>query len=160
MHAPMYDALVPKVVIPVRAANSHSASMSGWPGEPSYRRTVASVSSPETMKFHIIQPVVVNQKIRSPACASTCRCSILRCSSRMPPWDWTIAFGNPVVPDEYRTHSGCDERHAVEDQRLLARRRATPSSSSPSTAVAPSPGIAPTIASSASVRSNSRPLYW
>ena len=74
--------------------------MSGYPGEPSYRSTVASVSSPETMKFHIIQPVVVNQNSRSPACASTCRCSIFRCSSRIPPWPWTIAFGSPVVPDE------------------------------------------------------------
>ncbi len=24
----------------------------------------------------------------------------------MPPWLWTIAFGSPVVPEEYRTHSG------------------------------------------------------
>jgi hypothetical protein len=58
------------------------------------------VSRPETRKFHIIQPVVVNQKTRSPARASTCRCSFLRCSSRIPPWPCTIAFGSPVVPDE------------------------------------------------------------
>ena len=52
------------------------------------------------MKFHIIQPVVVNQKRRSPGFASTCRCIFFSCSSRMPPWPWTIAFGSPVVPDE------------------------------------------------------------
>ena len=34
------------------------------------------------------------------ACASTCRCSIFRCSSRIPPWLCTIAFGRPVVPEE------------------------------------------------------------
>ena len=37
---------------------------------------------------------------RSPACASTWRCSFFRCSSRIPPWPWTIAFGRPVVPEE------------------------------------------------------------
>ena len=51
-------------------------------------------------KFHIIQPVVVNQKKRSPAFRSQCRCIFLRCSSRMPPCPCTIAFGSPVVPDE------------------------------------------------------------
>ena len=55
---------------------------------------------PATRKFHIIQPVVVNQKKRSSAWASTCRCSFFSCSSRMPPWPWTIAFGRPVVPEE------------------------------------------------------------
>jgi hypothetical protein len=60
----------------------------------------ASVSRPETRKFHIIQPVVVNQNTLSPSRASTCRPSIFRCSSRMPPWLWTIAFGSPVVPEE------------------------------------------------------------
>ena len=52
------------------------------------------------MKFHIIQPVVVNQKRRSPGWASTWRFSFFRCSSRIPPWPWTIAFGSPVVPEE------------------------------------------------------------
>ncbi len=64
------------------------------------------MSSAPTRKFHIIQPVVVNQKIRSPACASMCRLSFLSCSSRIPPWPWTIAFGRPVVPLEYRTQRG------------------------------------------------------
>ncbi len=58
------------------------------------------------MKFHIIQPVVVNQNSRSPACASRCNHAFFRCSSRIPPWPWTIGLGSPVVPDEYRTHSG------------------------------------------------------
>ena len=52
------------------------------------------------MKFHIIQPVVVNQNSRSPACASMCRRMTFSCSSRMPPWECTIAFGSPVVPEE------------------------------------------------------------
>ena len=30
----------------------------------------------------------------------------MRCSSRMPPWPCTIAFGSPVVPEVYSTHSG------------------------------------------------------
>ena len=37
---------------------------------------------------------------------SRCRFWCLSCSSRIPPWPWTIAFGSPVVPLEYRTHSG------------------------------------------------------
>ncbi len=48
----------------------------------------------------------MNQKTRSSSCASRCRWSFFRCSSRIPPWPWTIAFGRPVVPDEYRTQSG------------------------------------------------------
>jgi len=58
-----------------------------------------SESRPPTRKFHIIQPVVVNQNSRSPACASRWRRSFFRCSSRIPPWPWTIAFGSPVVPE-------------------------------------------------------------
>jgi len=57
------------------------------------------VRSPETRKFHILQPVVVNQKRRSPGWASTWRFSTFRCSSRMPPWLCMIAFGRPVVPE-------------------------------------------------------------
>ena len=64
------------------------------------------MSSTPTRKFHIIQPVVVNQNARSSACMSRCRFRCLSCSSRIPPWPWTIAFGRPVVPLEYRTHSG------------------------------------------------------
>ena len=50
-------------------------------------------------KFHIIQPVVVNQKSRSSACRSRCRCIFFSISSRTPPWPCTIAFGRPVVPE-------------------------------------------------------------
>ena len=53
--------------------------------------------------FHIIQAVVVNQSVRSPGPMSICRPNALRCSSRMPPWPWTIAFGSPVVPEENST---------------------------------------------------------
>ena len=70
------------------------------PGLPSKSTIAASVSSTETRKFHIIQPVVVNQNTRSPSRQSRCRYIILRCSSRIPPWPCTIAFGSPVVPDE------------------------------------------------------------
>ncbi len=35
MHCAMYEAEVPKIVIPACAASSHSTPMSGWPGEPS-----------------------------------------------------------------------------------------------------------------------------
>jgi hypothetical protein len=61
--APMNPALVPKVVTPASAAKSHSRAGSGCP---SYSTIVAPASSPPTRKFHIIQPVVVNQKKRSP----------------------------------------------------------------------------------------------
>ncbi len=64
------------------------------------------VSRPETRKFHIIQPVEVYQKNTSSGPRSQWRPNCLTCSTRMPPWDWTIAFGRPVVPEEYRTHSG------------------------------------------------------
>ena len=48
------------------SASRHSAPRSGWPGLPSYSTTVAPTSRPPMRKFHIIQPVVVNQKNRSP----------------------------------------------------------------------------------------------
>ena len=52
------------------------------------------------VKFHIIQPVVENQKKRSPACTSLWKCRYFRCSSRLPPWEWVLALGTPVVPEE------------------------------------------------------------
>jgi hypothetical protein len=93
----MKPALVPKVVTPASPANSHSRSGSGWP---SYSTIAAPASRPPTRKFHIIQPVVVNQKKRSPGLRSLCSRAFFRCSSRMPPCPCTIAFGSPVVPDE------------------------------------------------------------
>src|SRR5215210_7388261 len=95
--APMNPALVPKVVTRASAANSHSRFGSGCP---SYRTIVAPASNPPTRKFHIIQPVVVNQKKRSPGDRSEWSRAFFRCSSRIPPWPCTIAFGSPVVPDE------------------------------------------------------------
>ena len=106
MHAAMNAALVPKQVIPLSAARSHNVPSDGYPGLPSNRMIDASLSSTPTMKFHIIQPVVVNQNIRSPAWASRCNHAFFRCSSRIPPCPWTIGFGSPVVPEEYKTHSG------------------------------------------------------
>ena len=100
MQLAMKLALVPKVVIPASSASCQSVPRSGWPGLPSKRTISASVSRTPTRKFHIIQPVVVNQKTRSPSWASTWRCIFFRCSSSIPPWPWTIGFGSPVVPDE------------------------------------------------------------
>src|SRR6185503_568858 len=95
--APMKPALVPNVVTRASAAKSHSLAGSGWP---SYSTIEAPASRPPTRKFHIIQPVVVNQKNRSPGDRSECSRAFFRCSSRIPPCPWTIAFGSPVVPDE------------------------------------------------------------
>ena len=80
--------------------------MSGWPGLPSYRTTVEPSSRPPTRKFHIIQPVVVNQKKRSAGPRSSCSEIDFSSSRAIPPWPWTIALGSPVVPEEYSTHSG------------------------------------------------------
>ena len=73
MHAAMKPALVPKVVTPARSVSSQSTRMSCSAGEPSESTIAASVRRAPTRKFHIIQPVVVNQKIRSPSCRSRCR---------------------------------------------------------------------------------------
>ncbi len=99
MHEPMNAALVPKQLILVSAARSHIVPRSGYPGLPSNRMIDASVSSSPTRKFHIIQPVVVNQNIRSPAWASRWSHEFFSCSNRIPPWPWTIGFGSPVVPE-------------------------------------------------------------
>ena len=106
MHDAMKLALVPKQFISASRANRHSASMSGWPGLPSYRQMVAPGSRQPTRKFHIIQPVVVNQNIRLPSCRSRCRKPFFSCSRRMPPCPCTIGFGSPVVPEENRMYSG------------------------------------------------------
>ena len=43
-----------------------------------------------------------------PIAGATSRCSptAFECSSTTPPCPWTIGFGSPVVPDEYRIQSG------------------------------------------------------
>ena len=96
----MYGAEVPKKVTPSSSARRHRADRSGCAGLPSYSTIVDPTSSPETRKFHIIQPVVVNQKNRSPGPRSQCNASALRCSRTIPPWPWTMPLGSPVVPDE------------------------------------------------------------
>jgi hypothetical protein len=147
-------ALVPNVVTPVASASAHRRSPAG---EPSYRTTVASVSSTPTRKFHIIQPVVVNQKTRSSACASTCRCSCLRCSSRIPPCPWTIAFGRPVVPLEYRTHSGWS--NGTRTGSSGARVSSSASHSGPRRTVCSTVGSACASSASFARWSKSRPPY-
>ena len=56
--------------------------------------------------FHIAHPVVVNHRTRSPGRVSRWKACVLRCSSRIPPWPCTMAFGSPVVPEENSTYSG------------------------------------------------------
>src|ERR1700733_1352832 len=97
--------LTPMQVIRVRSASSHSTFRSGCAGLPSYNTIAASDNRQPTRKFHIIQPVVVNQNMRSPWRRSRC-IRFFSCSIRMPPWLCTIALGRPVVPDEYSTHRG------------------------------------------------------
>jgi len=61
---------------------------------------VVPVRSPPTRKFHIIHPVVVNQKNRSPGPRSQWSETAFRCSSTMPPCPCTMGLGSPVVPEE------------------------------------------------------------
>ena len=49
---------------------------------------------------------MVKKNIRSPARRSMWNCCSLSCSSRIPPWLCTIAFGSPVVPEENKIHNG------------------------------------------------------
>ena len=102
----MYGALTPNAVMRVRSATRHSAYMSGWAGLPSYTTMDAPSSRPLMRMFHMIQPVVLNQKKRSPSPMSIWSERNLACSSSAPPCPCTIAFGMPVVPDEYATQSG------------------------------------------------------
>ena len=67
---------------------------------------VAPTSRPATWKFHIIQLGLVYQKKVSSRPMSDCSDTALRCSSSTPPWPCMMPLGSPVVPDEYRTHSG------------------------------------------------------
>ena len=92
-------ALAPMQVIEVRSASSHRTPRSGYAGLPSYSTIAASLCRAPTTKFHIIQPVVVNQNMRSPGRRSRCM-RFFSCSSRIPPCPCTIAFGSPVVPEE------------------------------------------------------------
>ena len=87
----------------VRSASRHCAERSGYCGLPSSITIEARSSSVETSAFHIIQAVVVNHISRSPGWRSQLRPWFLKCSTRMPPWPCTIAFGSPVVPDENST---------------------------------------------------------
>ena len=52
--------------MPARAASCHSASGAGCIGLPSKSTIAEPAHSPDTSRFHIIQPVVLNQKNRSP----------------------------------------------------------------------------------------------
>jgi hypothetical protein len=78
----------------------------GWPGLPSNSTTGAPTSRPPMRKFHIIQPVVVNQKKRSAGVTSSENASDFLCSRTIPPCPCTMPFGSPVVPEEYSTQSG------------------------------------------------------
>ena len=84
------------------------------------------MSRTETRKFHIIQPVVVNQKTRSPSRASRCRYIFLRCSSRIPPCPCTIALGSPVVPARVEDPQRVVERHRLELERAVPEEAVLP----------------------------------
>src|SRR5690606_28868053 len=107
-----YGALVPKWLIPASCANSQSTLRFGNPGLPSYKTMVAPLSKAAWTKFHIIQPVVENQKKRSPGCTSLWKARYFKCSSKTPPWLCVIALGIPVVPEEYKTQIGCSKGSA------------------------------------------------
>src|SRR4051794_24159910 len=68
--------------------------------------TAQPTSSAEASAFHIIHAVVVYQSSASPGPRSQDSAWFFRCSSRIPPWPCTIAFGLPVVPEENTTNSG------------------------------------------------------
>ena len=113
-----------------RRSPRRAATASAGPGAAGCRRSARSTrrpAAPDTSAFHIIQAVVENHSIRSPGPRSQLRAWFFRCSSRIPPWQCTIAFGLPVVPEENSTHSGCVERHRLEGQRRPARRAVRPS---------------------------------
>ena len=95
--------LSPKKVGFVSSMSRHWNERSGYPGLPSIMTIDARRSSTETSAFHIIHAVVVNHWSRSPGLRSQLKPWFFRCSSRMPPWQCTIAFGRPVVPDEKST---------------------------------------------------------
>ena len=80
--------------------------------------TAEPTRSPDTQKFHIIQPVVVYQKNRSSGPRSKCRPRTLACSSRMPPCPCTMGLGLPVVPEEKRTYSGWSKATGVNSDGL------------------------------------------
>ena len=113
----MYGADVPKSVTRCCSASRHSASRSGWPGLPSNSTIVVPTSRPPTRKFHIIQPVVVNQNNRSSGPAPVQGQFDFICSRTIPPCPWTIPFGSPVVPEEYENPQRVVERHRLEFER-------------------------------------------
>ncbi len=108
-HAIVKAGLRPKNVGRVCPASSHWKLRSGYAGFPSIITIDARSSSVETSAFHIIHAVVVNHCSRSPGWRSQLNAWFFRCSRRIPPWQCTIAFGSPVVPDEKRTHNGWEK---------------------------------------------------
>ena len=99
----MNAGLTPSIVGLVSSARAHWYERSGCAGLPSIITTDARRSSVETSAFHIIHAVVVNHCSRSPGFRSQLSAWFFWCSSRIPPWPCTIAFGRPVVPEENRT---------------------------------------------------------
>ncbi len=90
----------------VSAASRHWFSRSGYSGLPSSITIEEPSSSADASAFHIIHAVVVNHISRSSGPRSQHSPWPLRCSRRMPPWPWTMAFGKPVVPEENSTYRG------------------------------------------------------
>jgi hypothetical protein len=165
MHACRNGALTPRYVSRSSCASRHSVPRSGCAGLPSYSTTVEPTKSPPTRKFHIIHPVVVNQKNRSPGPRSRWSASDFRCSRTIPPCPCTIAFGEPVVPDEYRIQSGCSNATGSNSSGAgvpvssshvrVATSVRSPSPEGMTTHVVPD--SAATISRTTAVRSNHRP---
>ena len=101
-----YAGLVPSSVTRASAAIRHCCRRSGKSGLPSTTTMAARRSSADIQMFHIAHAVVVNHSEQSPGRTSRWKACVLKCSSRIPPWPCTMAFGSPVVPEEKSTYSG------------------------------------------------------
>ena len=98
-----YAGAIPMIVARSCSTIRHCSRKSGYKGFPSIITTDARARSPDISAFQIIQAVVLNQKIRSSGPMSHDSTRFFRCSIRIPPWQCTIAFGSPVVPEEKST---------------------------------------------------------
>ena len=108
-----------KMLYPLLFAKFQSTSRPGYPADPSYNINVAPASMDATEKFHIIQPVVEYQKNFSPCFTSQCSSSTFICSIRLPPTPCVMAFGLPVVPDEYSIHNGWSKCKRLKNDRAM-----------------------------------------
>ena len=100
MQTPTKAGLVPTNSAFAAAAKRHSAPGSGKPGWPSMSTALHSPTSAEASRFHMIQPLEVYQKKRSPRRRSNSKARLFSVFISMPPWPCTIGLGGPEVPEE------------------------------------------------------------